>query len=186
MRCTSGSFSSVVASMSVSRSATGAVGEHGFGLPRPRRQHVEPLGTGLLQRCQPQCGLADAGLALEQETRRVLIDRREELGNRAQLDRPAHHTDRHVPIMTASKPRCRQTEGDLRPDDIALRGGPRRGRGVRFCRSRRRCFAARARCWSRPRRCRVRLNRRSLDTDGRPIKTVRALYRGDRIAFGTT
>ena len=43
-----------------------AVGEDGLGLPRPRRQHVESLGAGLLQRCQPQCGLADAGLALEQ------------------------------------------------------------------------------------------------------------------------
>lgn len=30
------------------------------------------------------------------------------------------------------------------------------------------------------------LNRRSLDTDGVPIETVRALYRGDRIAFETT
>ena len=30
-----------------------------------------------------------------------------------------------------------------------------------------------------------RLNRRSLDTDGRPIEMVRALYRGDRIAFET-
>ena len=32
----------------------------------------------------------------------------------------------------------------------------------------------------------LRLNRRSLDTDGRPIEMVRALYRGDRIAFETT
>jgi len=31
----------------------------------------------------------------------------------------------------------------------------------------------------------LRLNRRSLDTDGRPIEMVRALYRGDRIAFET-
>jgi GntR family transcriptional regulator len=29
------------------------------------------------------------------------------------------------------------------------------------------------------------LNRRSLDVDGRPIEMVRALYRGDRIAFET-
>ena len=29
------------------------------------------------------------------------------------------------------------------------------------------------------------LNRRSLDVDGRPIEVVRALYRGDRIAFET-
>ncbi len=29
------------------------------------------------------------------------------------------------------------------------------------------------------------LNRRSLDTDGRPIELVRALYRGDRVAFET-
>jgi GntR family transcriptional regulator len=29
------------------------------------------------------------------------------------------------------------------------------------------------------------LNRRSVDTDGRPIEMVRALYRGDRIAFET-
>jgi DNA-binding GntR family transcriptional regulator len=29
------------------------------------------------------------------------------------------------------------------------------------------------------------LNRRSLDVDGRPIELVRALYRGDRIAFET-
>jgi GntR family transcriptional regulator len=29
------------------------------------------------------------------------------------------------------------------------------------------------------------LNRRSLDTDGRPIEMVRALYRGDRVAFET-
>jgi GntR family transcriptional regulator len=29
------------------------------------------------------------------------------------------------------------------------------------------------------------LNRRSLDVDGRPIEIVRALYRGDRIAFET-
>ena len=27
------------------------------------------------------------------------------------------------------------------------------------------------------------LNRRSLDTDGRPIERVRSLYRGDRMAF---
>ncbi len=27
------------------------------------------------------------------------------------------------------------------------------------------------------------LNRRSLDTAGEPIETVRALYRGDRVAF---
>lgn len=32
----------------------------------------------------------------------------------------------------------------------------------------------------------LRLHRRSLDTDGRPIEMVRALYRGDRIAFETT
>lgn len=31
----------------------------------------------------------------------------------------------------------------------------------------------------------LRLNRRSLDADGRPIELVRALYRGDRIAFET-
>jgi GntR family transcriptional regulator len=29
----------------------------------------------------------------------------------------------------------------------------------------------------------LRLNRRSLDTDGRPIEVVRSLYRGDRVAF---
>jgi GntR family transcriptional regulator len=29
------------------------------------------------------------------------------------------------------------------------------------------------------------LNRRSLDTDGAPIEMVRALYRGDRVAFET-
>jgi GntR family transcriptional regulator len=29
------------------------------------------------------------------------------------------------------------------------------------------------------------LNRRSLDTEGRPIEMVRALYRGDRVAFET-
>jgi GntR family transcriptional regulator len=29
----------------------------------------------------------------------------------------------------------------------------------------------------------LRLHRRSLDTDGRPIELVRALYRGDRVAF---
>jgi GntR family transcriptional regulator len=29
------------------------------------------------------------------------------------------------------------------------------------------------------------LNRRSLDTDGKPIEVVRALYRGDRVAFET-
>src|SRR5262249_20863511 len=29
------------------------------------------------------------------------------------------------------------------------------------------------------------LNRRSLDTDGQPIELVRALYRGDRVAFET-
>ncbi|ORB62397.1 GntR family transcriptional regulator [Mycolicibacterium tusciae] len=32
----------------------------------------------------------------------------------------------------------------------------------------------------------LRLHRRSLDTNGRPIEMVRALYRGDRIAFETT
>ena len=32
----------------------------------------------------------------------------------------------------------------------------------------------------------LRLNRRSLDTSGHPIEMVRALYRGDRIAFETT
>jgi GntR family transcriptional regulator len=32
----------------------------------------------------------------------------------------------------------------------------------------------------------LRLNRRSLDTTGHPIEVVRALYRGDRIAFETT
>ena len=70
-----------------------AVGEHGLGLPRPRRQHTEALCARLLQGCQPQCGLPDARLALDQEARGLLTDRREELGNRAQLDRPAHHTD---------------------------------------------------------------------------------------------
>ncbi|MCG7596385.1 GntR family transcriptional regulator [Mycobacterium sp. C3-094] len=30
------------------------------------------------------------------------------------------------------------------------------------------------------------LNRRSVDTDGRPIEVVRALYRGDRVAFEAT
>jgi hypothetical protein len=40
----------------------------------------------------------------------LLTDGREELGNRTQLDRPAHYTQRHVPIMTASKPRCGRTE----------------------------------------------------------------------------
>jgi GntR family transcriptional regulator len=29
----------------------------------------------------------------------------------------------------------------------------------------------------------LRLNRRSLDTEGRPIEVVRSLYRGDRVAF---
>jgi GntR family transcriptional regulator len=32
----------------------------------------------------------------------------------------------------------------------------------------------------------LHLNRRSLDAEGRPIEVVRALYRGDRVAFQTT
>lgn len=32
----------------------------------------------------------------------------------------------------------------------------------------------------------LRLNRRSLDTDGRPIEVVQSLYRGDRVAFEAT
>lgn len=32
----------------------------------------------------------------------------------------------------------------------------------------------------------LRLHRRSLDTEGRPIEVVRALYRGDRVAFEAT
>ena len=31
----------------------------------------------------------------------------------------------------------------------------------------------------------LRLNRRSLDTEGQPIEVVRSLYRGDRVAFET-
>jgi hypothetical protein len=48
----------------------------------------------------------------------VLTDRREELGNRAQLNRPAHHTDGHVPIMTA--PERDRVSYRVRRDRIAV------------------------------------------------------------------
>ena len=79
---------------------------------------------------------------------------------------------------------------DIRPVHVTVCGHPSHGCGVRFSRRAHRNGPARRR--ARP-PClesttampMLLLNRRSLDVDGRPIELVRALYRGDRIAFET-
>src|ERR1700751_6049794 len=64
---------------------------------------MEATPAGLLQRGQPQRRLADTRFALDEQARRLIVHRRDEISYRAELRRTTDNCLGHEPMMTVSK-----------------------------------------------------------------------------------
>jgi hypothetical protein len=79
------------------------IGQHGFGLSGAGREHLETSVAGQVHRGQPDGGLADAGLALDDQTGRLKFRGKQELRYRPELGRAAYHPGIHDPTIAISK-----------------------------------------------------------------------------------
>ncbi len=125
----------------------GCVGQHGLGLADLCGKHAEPTSAGLLKRVQPQRGLADAGLALDDQTCRARLGSGQEVDDCASFGRPAESAARHAQMIPARDP-SRPPTGRYR--NVPARCGVRtRSRGLRGRASRRPAHDRRPPRWSR-------------------------------------
>jgi hypothetical protein len=84
------------------------ISQHGFGLSGAGREHPEAPVAGQIHRGQPDGGLADAGLALDDQTCRRKFRGKQELRYRPELGRATYHPGRHDPTIAFSKHRLYQ------------------------------------------------------------------------------